>query len=229
MRRKNISTALPLVVLILTVFQMAHAQQAPAFQVNAEQPEACVTNHNSPPANAYYWPPDTNVKIYFKRGMFTAEQRTMLLAAMKTWSDSASNTGAGITFSYAGETDALATCQGCLTVTRREIYKNDRKHYAFFNPLKQASDGLLFSAWIDFDFATTNAKALQGFMAHELGHGMGLWDCASCKKHKTVMNGFPGINNDNGLIAPSACDLEVVHQVYQLQRRVDKNITAVKK
>ena len=194
-----------------------------------EQPEACVTNHNAPPANAYYWPPDTNVKIYFKRGMFTAEQRTMLLAAMKTWSDSASNTGAGITFSYAGETDALATCQGCLTVTRREIYKNDRKHYAFFNPLKQASDGLLVSAWIDFDFATTNAKALQGFMAHELGHGMGLWDCASCKKHKTVMNGFPGINNDNGLIAPSACDLEVVRQVYQLQRRVDKNIRVVKK
>jgi hypothetical protein len=43
------------------------------------------------------------------------------------------------------------------------------------------------------------------------------------------MNGFPGINNDNGLVAPSACDLEVVRQVYQLQRRVDKNITAVKK
>jgi hypothetical protein len=187
----------------------------------------CVTNRSAPPVNAYYWPPDTNVKVYFKRSMFTADQRTKLLAAMTTWSDSATNTGAGITFSYSGEIDELATCQGCLTVTRREVHKNDRKHYAFFNPLKQTSDGLLLSAWIDFDFATTNPQALQGFMAHELGHGMGLWDCTSCKKNKTIMNGFPGINNDNGLVAPSACDLEVVRQVYQLQRRVDKNTVAV--
>jgi hypothetical protein len=95
--------------------------------------------------------------------------------------------------------------------------------------LKQASDGLLLSAWIDFDIATTNPKALQGFMAHELGHGMGLWDCTSCKKNKTIMNGFPGINNNNGRVAPSECDLEVVRQIYQLQRRVDNNIRVVKK
>ena len=189
----------------------------------------CVTNRTAPPVNPYYWPPDTNVKVHFKRGMFTAEQRTRLLAAMATWSDSAKNTGAGITFSYAGEVDELATCESCLTVTRREVHKNDRRHYAFFNPLKQTNEGLLLSAWIDFDFATTNPQALQGFMAHELGHGMGLWDCTSCKKNKTIMNGFPGINYDNGLVAPSACDLEVVRQVYQLQRRVDKNTVAVNK
>ena len=194
-----------------------------------DRSEECITNQNAPPVNSYYWPPDTNVKVYFRRGMFTAEQRTTLLAAMSTWSDSATNTGAGITFSYAGEADDLATCRGCLTVTRREVHKSDRKHYAFFNPLKQASNGLLLSAWIDFDFATTNPQALQGFMAHELGHGMGLWDCTSCKKNKTIMNGFPGVNNNNGLVAPSTCDLEVVRQVYQLQRRVDKNIAVVNK
>ncbi len=38
------------------------------------------------------------------------------------------------------------------------------------------------------------------------------------------MNGFPGINRDNGLVAPSNCDLEVVKEVYQLQRRVANNI-----
>ena len=188
-----------------------------------EQTEACVTNHNAPPANAYYWPPDTNVKVYLRRGMFTAEQRAMLLAAMKTWSDSAVHTNAGISFSYAGEIDQLATCKGCLTLTRRDVYRTDRKHYAFFNPLQQDGDGLLLSAWIDFDFATTKPQALRGFMAHELGHGMGLWDCKSCEKKKTIMNGFPGINQDNGLIAPSTCDLEVVRQIYQLQRRVAKN------
>jgi hypothetical protein len=211
-------------LILLTIFLFLAAVEI----VAQERPEACVTNHNAPPVNAYYWPPDTNVKVYFKRGMFTAEQRTTLFVAMKTWSDTAAKTGAGIGFSYVGEIDQLATCKACLTVTRREVHKNDRKHYAFFNPLKQDSDGMLLSAWIDFDFATTKPQALQGFMVHELGHGLGLYDCKTCKKNKTIMNGFSGINNNNGLIAPSPCDLEVVRQVYQLQRRLDKNIVAAK-
>jgi hypothetical protein len=193
-----------------------------------EQMEVCVTNQNAPPINAYYWPPDTNVKVFLQRGMFTVEQHAMLLAAMKTWTDSAVHTDAGISFTFSGEIDQLATCEGCLTLTRREVYRNDRKHYAFFNPREQDEEGLLLSAWIDFDFATTKPQALQGFMAHELGHGMGLSDCKSCKKKKTIMNGFPGINKDNGLIAPSTCDLRVVRQVYQLQRRIDKNAVAEK-
>jgi hypothetical protein len=186
--------------------------------------EACVKNRNAPPANSYYWPPDTDVKVYFSRSMFTEDQRKTLLAAMQTWTDAAKEMGAGVKFNYVGETDGLVSCNGCLTVTRREVYKNDKKHYAFFNPLKQDGDGLLISAWIDFDFATTSPQALQGFMAHELGHGMGLWDCTSCKKKKTIMNGFPGVNRDNGLIAPSDCDLEVVKEVYQLQKRVANNV-----
>lgn len=192
------------------------------------QSEVCVTNRNAPPVNAYYWRPDTNVKVYLKRGRFTSEQREMLLAAMKTWSDSAPHTDAGVSFSYAGEIDDLATCKACLTLTRREVYRTDRKHYAFFNPLQRDSDGLLLSAWIDFDVATTKPLALRGFMAHELGHGMGLQDCKSCEKKKTIMNAFPAINQDNGLSAPSTCDLEVVRQVYQLQRRVDQNVIAEK-
>jgi hypothetical protein len=185
--------------------------------------EVCITNRNAPPVNAYYWPPDTEVRVFFVRGMFTPEQRATLFAAMKTWSDSNSQTGAGVSFSYVGDVQQVATCKGCLTVTRREVYKNDSQHYAFFNPLRQDQDGLLVSAWIDFDFATTKPQALEGYMLHELGHGMGLWDCKSCKKNKTIMNGFPSINKDNGLITPSNCDLKVVREVYELQRRVDKN------
>jgi len=188
--------------------------------------EACVKNRNAPPANSYYWPPDTDVKVYFSRAMFTEDQRQTLFAAMKTWTTAALETGAGIRFVFAGETDGLVSCNGCLTITRREVHKNDRKHYAFFNPLKQDSDGLLVAAWIDFDFATTNPQALQGFMAHELGHGLGLWDCTTCKKKKTIMNGFPGVNRDNGLIEPSNCDLEVVKEVYQLHRRVANNVVS---
>lgn len=187
------------------------------------QKTTCITNHNAPPANSYYWPPDTNVKVYFMRGMFTPDQRETLTTAMNTWSEVASRAGAGVTFSYSGETETLSQCEACLTVTRREVHKEDRKHYAFFNPLKQDRDGLLVSAWIDFDFATTNPQALLGFMTHELGHSLGLWDCTACKKKQTIMNGFPGVNRDNGLSAPSLCDREVVRNVYELQRRVEAN------
>jgi hypothetical protein len=57
-------------------------------------------------------------------------------------------------------------------------------------------------------------------MAHELGHGMGLWDCETCKKKGTIMNGFPGINKDNGLIAPSRCDLVTLKDVYKQERQI---------
>src|SRR6267143_1659201 len=114
---------------------------------------------------------------------------------MKTWSATAAQTGAGIKFSYAGETNERASCPGCLTVTRREVHKSDSKHYAFFNPLQQDEDGLL--------------------------------DCTTCKKKQTIMNGFPGVNSNNGLVAPSVCDLEQVRQVYQLQRRLSSNVVVV--
>ena len=205
--------------IVFTVLLFAGAANALAQNPAPE----CVTNRNAPPANSYYWPPDTNVKVYFMRGMFTPEQRATLLAAMNTWSDAAKDAGANVTFSYAGDTQHLSLCNACLTVTRRDVHKLDKKHYAFFNPLKQDRDGLLVSAWIDFDFATTKPTALLGFMTHELGHSLGLWDCPTCKKKQSIMNGFPGVNRDNGLVAPSPCDLEVVRNVYELHRRVENN------
>ena len=205
--------------ILFTLLMCASAATALAQQPTPD----CVTNHNAPPANSYYWPPDTSVKVYFMRGMFTPEQREMLFAAMNTWSAAAKDAGAGVTFSYAGETENLSQCNACLTVTRRDVHKQDHKHYAFFNPLEQDRDGLLISAWIDFDFATTKPQALLGFMTHELGHSLGLWDCTTCKKKQTIMNGFPDINRDNGLVAPSPCDREVVRNVYELHRRVENN------
>ena len=203
-----------LTALLLLSFTFAHAQG---------DAQVCTTNKNAPPVSAYYWPPDTSVKVYLVRDMFTDAQQQTLLAAMANWSRVSRDVNAGVSFHYAGLTDALMNCKACLTVTRREVFKNDRKHYAFFTPLKRDQSGLLISAWIDFDNATTDPQALRGYMAHELGHGMGLWDCTTCKKNQTLMNAFPGVNKHNGLIEPSACDIDAVRNVYQLERRVSSN------
>jgi hypothetical protein len=201
---------LPL-LFILTIPAAINAQQAG---------QVCTTNRNAPPTSAYYWPPDTIVKVYFTRNLFTPEQRSRLFEAMTVWTAAAQRVGADVSFVDAGDSDSLINCTGCLTITRSEVYKRDRKHYAFFYPLTRDRQGLLVSAWIDLDLATTSPKALQAFMAHELGHGLGLWDCTTCRKKQTIMNAFPGINQDNGLVSPSDCDLEVVRKLYQLHRQI---------
>jgi hypothetical protein len=191
------------------------------FGLNAQHiNQVCTTNRNAPPTSIYYWRPDTTVKVYFTRDMFSPEQRLTLFEVMTVWTEAAKRVGADIRFVDAGDSHGLVHCNDCLTVTRSEVYKRDRKHYAFFSPLSWDRDGLLISAWIDFDVSTTSLKALRSFMAHEMGHGMGLWDCKTCKKNQTIMNGFPGINRDNGLASPSDCDLEVVRRVYQHQRQL---------
>lgn len=182
--------------------------------------EVCTTNRNAPPVGAYHWPANSEVKVYFTRSMFTSQQSAVLLEAMKTWNMVGEDNGSGVKFIYAGETDSRMNCRSCLTVTRRQVYKQDRHHYAFFNPMQELGGGLLVSAWIDLDVGITEPKALEGFMAHELGHGLGLWDCPSCKNKRSLMSSFPGLNKNNGLIAPSSCDIETMKGVYQEERQI---------
>jgi hypothetical protein len=190
------------------------------------KPEVCTTNRNAPPVGEYHWPADTEVKVYFVRGMFTPEQTSALLEAMKTWKAADIEIGSGVRFAYAGETDSRMTCRSCLTITRREVFKNDRHHYAFFNPMKMDEGRLLVAAWIDLDVGITDPTALQGFVAHELGHGLGLWDCPSCKKKQSLMNGFPGLNKNNGLLGPSSCDLSTTKSVYAEERQIASTNTS---
>lgn len=183
------------------------------------KPEVCTTNRNAPPIGGYHWPADSEVKVYFVRDMFSPEQSATLLEAMRTWTISGQGVGSGVKFVYSGETETRMSCRGCLTVGRRDVYKRDKHHYAFFNPM-QEEGGRLVSAWIDLDVGIKDPNALQGFMAHELGHGLGLWDCPSCKKKQSLMNSFPGLNQNNGLVAPSTCDLATMKSVYQEERQV---------
>ena len=203
---------LPLILFILLLLPFAANSQ--------DRIAACATNSNVPSAGPYFWPPDSEVKIYLVRDMFTPEQRRNLFEAMETWTRVARAVGAGVKFTFAGESDGTVNCRGCLSIKRREVNKHYRQYYAFFLPLNYNQDGSLFSGTIDLDFATTDPHALKGFVAHELGHGLGLSDCTTCRRKQTIMNAFPGINRDNGLVAASACDLEVVKRVYATQRAI---------
>ncbi|MGH9874954.1 MAG: hypothetical protein ACRD9S_21065 [Pyrinomonadaceae bacterium] len=182
--------------------------------------EICTTNRTAPPVGEYHWPADSEVKVYFVRSMFNNEQSAGLLEAMKTWNIVGAQNGSGVRFAYAGEADGRMSCRNCLTVTRRDVFARDKHHYAFFHPMKQEEGRLLVSAWIDLDFGITDPEALQGFMAHEMGHGLGLWDCPSCKKKRSLMNSFPGINKNNGLVAPSSCDVATMRNIYQQERQI---------
>jgi hypothetical protein len=203
----------------LTVLKTDGSWMPPITNARPSTTEVCTINNNAPPVGGYHWPADSEVKVYFIRNMFTLEQRTALLEAMRTWTVAGPEIGSGVKFVDAGETDARQSCRSCLTIRRRDVYKQDKHHYAFFYPMNRENDRLV-SAWIDLDFGITKPRALMGFMVHELGHGLGLWDCTKCQKKRTIMNGFPGLNKDNGLLAPSTCDLATVKGVYQQERQV---------
>lgn len=185
--------------------------------IGGESIKTCKVNRNAPPVGEYAWPSDAEVKVYFFRNMFTPMQREALLNAMGLWNQLARRTGSGIRLIYAGEANSAAVCDNCLLVVRQDIRKY-ANYFAYFQPLRRNSDGLIVSAWIVFDHATTDPQALQVFMTHELGHGMGLGNCPRCKQNDSIMISFPRILRVDRLIEPSACDLEVVSRVYQTQR-----------
>ena len=189
---------------------------------------ACKTKKSAPPVSFYVWPPDTSVRVYFMRGMFTTQQRQTLLAAMKHWTQAVQEVGAGVSFRDSGETDRRVSCVQCLTIARKNPKVKTNKFYATFYPVHYERNGWLNAAWIEFDQATTDPRALQSYMAHELGHTLGLDNCPSCGNQKSIMNSFPAVNRHNGLLSPTQCDLEVVRKVYEEHRKlaVSANQTA---
>ena len=203
-------------ILILSLLLLIWST-APA---SAQQKEACVLNKTAPPMSTWHWVADTTIKVYFQQGMFTPEQQQALLETIENWNVIARETGTGVELVYTGETIKPLICDGCLTVAHGEIHKYDKKHNAFFYPVKWNETGLVLSAWIIFDVGIVQPKPLQSYMAHELGHGMGLWDCPKCGRRKSVMRAFPGLNKDNGLLVPSVCDQQVVKEVFERERKL---------
>jgi hypothetical protein len=208
-------------LITILLFLLTSAALCPAQWAS----EQCVANKNAPPVSLWYWAPDTTVKLYFVQNMFTPEQQQALIEAIQTWNAVAEETGAGVRYQVMGFATGIQDCASCLTVTRGDIHGQDKDHYAFFYPTLNET-GLISYAWICFDFKITSAEALRSFMVHEMGHGMGLWDCPTCENHMSIMRGFPGINKDNGLTAPSPCDMQTVKLLFGRTRKLIEGAAA---
>lgn len=187
---------------------------------NAQQSQfGCAVNKTSPPTNTWHWPAGTLVKVHLVRGMFTPDQQLVIREVMDQWNNLSGQVGAEIKYKFEGEVARPPDAVGDLTLTRIEIMRGtNKKFFAYFFPTRNA-DGLLHSGIITFDFQTTDLAALKSLVAHEISHGMGLFDCKSCKRGSTIMNGFSGVNKGNGLVGPSACDLHTVKALFQQQQK----------
>jgi len=202
--------------IFLTLFLLVGSTVAAAQQSD----KTCITDTNAPPQNTWHWPAGTHVKVYLKRGMFNRNEQKAIREVMEQWNVVSELAGTGIRYEYAGEVDQPKDGLGDLTLTRIEIMKGtNNRYFAYFFPV-HAGKGLIRSAQITFDFLIKDIEALRSFVAHELGHGMGLRDCKSCKRKSTIMNGYPGVNKGNGLVAPSACDARVVKAIFEEERRL---------
>ena len=165
-----------------------------------------------PPAIGWRWAPNTVVKVLFVEGQFNEAEQQALRASINDWNNVAHELGTGVSFLYFGETQAIDGTYRTLTLTRTDPNLTCPGALAYFEPLSGNQAGLITSGVINFNLKTHQPSALVSFMAHEMGHGLGLGDCPRCKE--TVMRFFRGPNQDNGFFSPTDSDKAIIRSLY---------------
>ena len=168
--------------------------------------------HELPQANMWRWAPNTTVRIFFVKGQFNEAEQQALRAAINDWNNVAHELGTGVSFYYSGETQTVINTDSVLTMTRSNTGQIYPGTLAYFEPLRSSQPGLITSGVINFNLKTHQPSALVSFMAHEMGHGLGLGDCPRCKE--TVMRFFRGPNQDNGFFSPTDSDKAIIRSLY---------------
>lgn len=128
---------------------------------------------------ASFWKPDSQVEVYFMRGLFTSDQRKAVLDTMHNSQEAARRIGLAVTFNYAGETDGLIDCENCLTVARQS-HAHHRKSQTIINSLRRNGRGNLFSAWIEIDRETNSSARLRGQILEALRGVRGTKALSAC-------------------------------------------------
>lgn len=185
--------------------------------------KSCLKGSTAPPRSLWRWRIGTSIAIYFFQDAFTKPEKEALNAGIKVWDDAAQEVNSGIRFTYAGESPSVANCPGCVTVLKKNTWSSSRRIGEFI-PLGFDGSGFLQMARIEIDNGVKDLHTLNSLIVHELGHGMGLWDCPSCTKKSTIMGTFKGRNESNGLEQPTPCDLAVVNTVFASQYINSSNV-----
>lgn len=186
-----------------------------ASTVTAKQPRAhgCSVGGNAAPLSQWRWAPRARVTVYALRGQFDAKESERLAAAVRRWDMALRQSLSGIRIKPGGETDARVPRAGEIIVIRDHV-KVDGHQVGEFRSVLRDSRGYVTAAVIALDRSIDDLRNLSSLLSHELGHGFGLWDCETCAKQTTVMNGFkfPGRNVAE---APSLCDVLQVGAAYE--------------
>jgi predicted Zn-dependent protease len=187
----------------------ASAQQPNTTDANLQ----CVANANSTRETTWRWPKNTRVTVRASQNQFTASELDLIRRAIDNWNRTLQSISVDVQFSFAGESDGITSKDGDITITRGSTYQNQRHLAEIYPVFRSATE--LSSASITIDKGVKNSEVLTSVITHELGHSLGMQDCAQCRRGTTIMSLYRGRNQNNDTDAPSACDRMVVARGYQ--------------
>jgi hypothetical protein len=159
------------------------------------------------------WAPRSRVTVYALRGQFSPKEAELLTSAVRKWDLALRQSLSGIRIKSGGETAAWVPRAGEIIIIRDRVKMEGHQVGEFRSVLRDAR-GYVTAAVVALDRSIDDLRNLSALLSHELGHGFGLWDCETCAKRSTVMNGFkfPGHNVAE---APSLCDILQVGAAYE--------------
>jgi hypothetical protein len=184
-----------------------------AAAAKEQRTHGCTVGGNAAPLSLWRWAPRARVTVYALRGQFNPKEAERLASAVRKWDLALRQSLSGIRLKSGGETDAWVPRAGEVIVIRDRV-KVDGHQVGEFRSVLRDSRGYVTAAVIAVDRSIDDPRNLSSLFSHELGHGFGLWDCETCAKQTTVMNGFkfPGRNVAE---APSLCDVLQVGAAYE--------------
>ena len=193
-----------------TIPTVEAATSTPSGDTTLTMPKQCRPGKTSTQALGWRWKPNAQVRVYYLKNDFSAEERAALSRAVNNWNGALREINAHIVFTIGGERASVAEDDSSLTVVRGFPKGRERvgevKLYSLSNGVNHVT--VVISPTI------TSLTALTSLMTHEIGHSLGLADCYECRRGTTAMAAFKDKDKGNEVYEPSECDKYVVAAGY---------------